>query len=193
MDYYGLPKAAYYSFKRCAKPLVSSVTCENDAYTVVLSQEGQQPLDVTCRVTRWNIADMTQAEETYEFTAQVGAYTSLSIPLTWEVQSGRLVVCDILDSGYEDRSFYKEGTLWLERADHDLQILQQNKESITLKTDRYLHGVALEGNCVFSDNYFSMMPGEVRTVSFNSLRATFASDIAVEAYTFRAEGDPSFR
>ena len=136
---------------------------------------------------------MTQAEETYEFTAQVGAYTSLSIPLTWEVQSGRLVVCDILDSGYEDRSFYKEGTLWLERADHDLQILQQNKESIILKTDRYLHGVALEGNCVFSDNYFSMMPGEVRTVSFNSLRATFASDIAVEAYTFRAEGDPSFR
>ena len=193
VDYYGLPKAAYYSFKRCAKPLVSSVTCENNAYTVVLSHEGQQPLDVTCRISQWNMADMTQAEKAYEFTAQVEAYAAVSTPLPWEVQTDRLIVCDILDSGYEDRSFYKEGTLSLERADHALQILRRNKDSITLKTDQYLHVVALEGNCVFSDNYFSMMPGEVRTVSFNSLCATFASDIAVEAYTFRAEGDPSFR
>ena len=37
-----------------------------------------------------------------------------------------------------------------------------------VEAEEYVHAVALEGNAVFHDNYFSLLPGQRRTVSFAS-------------------------
>ena len=42
-----------------------------------------------------------------------------------------------------------------------LRVIEKTQNSIT-----YVHAVALEGNGVFSDSYFSLMPGQCRTIAF---------------------------
>ena len=60
---------------------------------------------------------------------------------------------------------YKEGKLEMVKAD-GLHIVEQTKNSVTVEATDYVHAVALEGNGVFSDSYFSLLPGQRRTISF---------------------------
>jgi len=36
--------------------------------------------------------------------------------------------------------------------------------TVTLTADAYVHGVHLKGNCPMSDNYFDLIPGQVKKV-----------------------------
>ena len=42
VDYYGLPKHSYYSFKRCAKELIATANCIDGEYRIVLSNVGHR-------------------------------------------------------------------------------------------------------------------------------------------------------
>ena len=44
--------------------------------------------------------------------------------------------------------------------------------SLKLRSDRYAHGVCLDGGFVFSDNYFNLNPGESRIIDY---RASYQS------------------
>jgi len=79
-----------------------------------------------------------------------------------------------------DRAFFKPGKLLL--APCGINVLEKSANSVTLKAEQYIHAVELEGNAVFQDNYFIMLPGEVRTVGF-----TGEEDILVNAYTIETE------
>ena len=39
LDYYNVPKAAFYSFKRCAAPIMASIDYENGVYRVYVSND----------------------------------------------------------------------------------------------------------------------------------------------------------
>jgi len=58
--------------------------------------------------------------------------------------------------------------------------------TVTVRADSYIHAVELEGDAVFSDNCFSLMPGEVRTVSY---APNGKSSISAAAYTFPRQID----
>ena len=130
----------------------------------VLSHEGIKPQSVTCKVSRLDKKDAFRVTDVYEFTAQVGAYDAVSVSLPWEVTDEALIVCDVLDAAYQDRSFYNEGILALVRAEEALQVIHQDENSITVTSNQYVHVVELEGEYVFSDNYFSLMPGEKKVI-----------------------------
>ena len=80
-----------------------------------------------------------------------------------------IIICDMQNEKLQDRCFYKEGKLELNKTDC-LHIIQKTENSITVEADGYVHAVALEGNAVFSDSYFSLLPGQRRTVSFTPTR-----------------------
>ena len=46
LDYYNVPKAAFYSFKRCAAPIMASIDYENGVYRVYVSNDSLKDANV---------------------------------------------------------------------------------------------------------------------------------------------------
>ena len=57
--------------------------------------------------------------------------------------------------------------------------------SVTVTADAYVHAVELEGEFVFEDNYFSLLPGETRRVAFRKIKDAADSTLAVAGYTIK--------
>ena len=106
-------------------------------------------------------------------------YILLSLVFTATASAQRLsrVVCDenckteqgvnvVKGDGFADRAFYKKDGLPLKRFDGAI-VKEIGDGYITVCADRYIHAVTLEGDCIFDDNYFSLLPGEERTVKFD--------------------------
>ena len=164
IDYYGLPKASYYSFKRCAKAVVGSIDREDGCYTAYLTNDGLtgQNLQVSIKKLNYKTRKLTQRAEQ---TVQVEAQSVARIAFDCKLDRDEIIVCDLQNDEVQDRCFYKEGKLELKKTDY-LQIVEQTKTAVTVEAKAYIHAVALEGNGVFGDSYFSLLPGQRRTISF---------------------------
>ena len=81
------------------------------------------------------------------------------------------------------RSYYKGGKLEIERNDN-FEIVSMDENSLTVKALGYLQAVELEGDYNFSDNYFAMLEGEEKTVSFEKF-SDKASGVSVKSYTLK--------
>ena len=109
MDYYGCPKPAYYVFKRCAKPLISSILPDDDGMCkVYLSANGNSPDSIhgVGRLYRYNI--LTGCEDNvHEFEVDTAygesgvIYETPSISLDPET----VLIFDIVTNHGSDRSF----------------------------------------------------------------------------------------
>ena len=84
-----------------------------------------------------------------------------------------------------DRCFYKDGGLPLTQIE-GVEIVKQTENTVTLKANTYVHAVQLEGDYVFSDNYFSLLCGEEITISYrkNSLPCP-ENGFTVKAFTIK--------
>ena len=58
--------------------------------------------------------------------------------------------------------------------------LKTDGTSVIIKSQSYIHAVELCGDAVFEDNYFSMLPGEERKISYTT---TGESRVYAEVYT----------
>ena len=81
----------------------------------------------------------------------------------------------------QDRCFYKEGKLEMVKTDC-LRVIEKTENSITVEAEGYVHAVALEGDAVFEDSYFSLLPGQRRTISFVPIQGEKAQ-ITCAGYT----------
>ena len=165
IDYYNRPKAAYYAFRRAAKPLMSSVWVEDGKYMLYASSDkaAYNGVSFTARLLDVN----TRRElDVYCGKIDVAPYSAASVTLPFEVSDSVFVVADVEADGIFDRCFYKSGALPLSATD-TVKIKSTTEDSITLVASEYTHAVSLEGDCVFSDNYFSLLAGEEKTVYFD--------------------------
>ena len=67
----------------------------------------------------------------------------------------------------------------------EFEVYEQTENSITLTVKEYIHAVELDGEYIFDDNYFSLMPNETRTVKFRPTENALTKDITVTAYTVK--------
>ncbi len=158
-DYDALPKAGWYAFRRGAADVLASIEKKNGAFTLVLSNLSTVDKKVSVTPRRFSAAgDMT---EDSAFGAVVPAQDAVRFPLPAPEKGGWLTA----DVGGDarDRAFYKEGTLPLVKAPVEATI---GKDTVTLRASGYVHVVRLEGEAIFSDNWFSLLPGERKTVTF---------------------------
>jgi hypothetical protein len=98
------------------------------------------------------------------------------------VKDGSLIVCDISGDGIFDRAFYKSGLLNLVPS-QNIDVIDITDESITIYANGYIHVVELEGEALFDDNYFSLLPYEQRTISYQKTRNTQNDEISAKCYT----------
>jgi len=183
IDYYNKPKDAYYAFKRCAKQLVISIDREDGEYRLHVSNQGEATPGAGIRV---SIVSAKSVNEIFSAGYDVpAACTSIVWHDRLTLSEGEFLVAEIDSNMGSDRTFYREGALDIVPTDIEMSADTANC-TVTVRADSYIHAVELEGDAVFSDNCFSLMPGEVRTVSY---APNGKSSISAAAYTFPRQID----
>lgn len=182
IDYYCQPKSGFYSFKRCARNVLSSVTAENGKYVHYISNDGNQKQKYDCIAYLIDINNQCAVCDKFEFEANVDGYSVTKLNLPWNFDEKMLVICEIKNECFKDRCFYKAGNLHMFSCDERITIVKKNKNSITIKANGYVHALELDGEYLFDDNYFSLMDGEERTITFEKAIES-PNDISIKAYT----------
>lgn len=186
VDYYCVPKASFYAFRRCTKKMLASVICRDGVYHAAASNSKEQGAEVRGHAYLCRKSEGMKIVDEKDFAISVGGYTSNSVSLGWETDPDLVPVCDMECEGETDRAFYNHGKLLLKHCPDQLTIESWDENSITLKANSYLHVVELEGDCLFSDDYFSMLPGEIKTVTWKSLKGFESDDtFTINAYTLK--------
>ena len=177
IDYYNMPKQAFYAFKRLAKDVVGSVVKGENSYELYVSNDSDKaiPVSITARV--------LGSEKSAKLSVIAKAYSAKKVALPFELSDRDVVICDLEYLGNKDRCFYKDTDLAITRADDKLCVVERSEDSITLKASAYIHALELEGEYMLEDNCFSMLEGEMRTVNMRSLSENKALDVRV--YTLK--------
>lgn len=174
IDYYALPKAALYGFKQSAKPVRASIERKNGEYKVYMCNDGFKGAKGE---TKLFVYDMPTSSVVKEYTAQfVSEANTSKVVLTANgaeidglLNADRMVICETeSDFGFDRTFFFIKRPQDVNFPEANVTVLEQTEDTITVTTDKYVHAVGLEGEYVFSDNYFSLMPGEKKTVSYKN-------------------------
>ena len=99
--------------------------------------------------------------------------TALLVGELWE--NGRMI----------DRAFYTDGALKLYPCQEAVSYEMVDDSNIKVTAGSYVHAVEIEGAAVFDDNYFSLLPGETKTVSCIKKHSDFTLPLSVKAYTVK--------
>lgn len=161
IDYYNYPKASYYSFKRAAKQVMASA----DTKGVVVSNRGLEDKTLTCK---YRLVNFRTGEEKLllEQTVQTIANRCVSISCPITLDSQQVAVFDLYEDGeLYDRCFYKEGRLFMAPC-QGVTCTAVGEGKVKVKAEGYVHAVELSGNYVFEDNYFILLPGQERIISY---------------------------
>lgn len=168
IDYYARPKAAWYGFRRVAAPVVASIDEENGRYRLHVCCDGCAPASGTARLF---LQSVDRAEPLAELRTDfhVDANTS-AVVLEGELPKAgvdALLMAEISGEGFFDRTWFFEGRPQdCAFPETKPVIAAATADSLTIRAEKYIHALVLDGDCVFDDNFFSMLPGEERTVRF---------------------------
>ena len=176
VDYYGIPKASYYAFKRLSAPVATSIDVVDGKYQIFLSSD-REGSDVKASITARLIKN-GEIVDTRNFAAEHKGYGATATPVPFECDADAVIVCDTEWNCGADRCFYKGGALNI--IPTDTITVERNGDSIKLTANAYVHIVELEGEFDLSDNYFSLLPGESKTIVLPS-----DEDVKITAYTLK--------
>lgn len=179
VDYYLRPKPSYYAFKRLSREVVGSVDIKTKK--VVISNTSSVPKAATVRVRLLDMKDDFCEVGSIERTVGLGAYSTAAIDISDRTGDNILVLVDTECDGSVCRSFYKEGKLEIKECS-GYTVVSRSENEITLKANTYLQAVELEGDYIFSDNYFAMLEGEIKTISFEKF-SNKSDGVKVKTYT----------
>ena len=176
IDYYNLPKAAFYSFKRCAKNVLCMIDKEKEEYSVYIACDGKDDEAVNVHVFALDTKTGKRSEIS-NGAAFVMAGTTVNV-CSFENKDSSIIIAET-DT---DRAFYKDGALNIAKCDVSYSLDEENC-TITFKADSYIHAVEIEGNLILEDNYFSLLPGEERSVCYRKHDSSKPLDLEITAYT----------
>ncbi len=171
IDYYGVAKPAFYAFKRCAKPVIASISEKDGKLTVTISNDSLAPVSGKGRLALYDFGeekDLLPTEFSYSVPAN-SATTVLSLdykPFADRRTRTRLPLCDIAnDDGTTDRAFFIPSRY----ADLDLEyrplkVIAETPDSVTVQADSFSPFALLDSPDLLSDNAICMKRGEIRVL-----------------------------
>jgi beta-mannosidase len=182
IDYYNIPKNAYYSFKRCAKPVISSIDFENGVYRVyVINDREETEVKVSIKVLS---SDRKTVREYRTLNILLPKYSSHFVFEAEGILADReALICDIEGEFGRDRAFYLHGGLEIKPVDVSFEADELNGTVKVSAKEKYVHAVTVSGNAVFDDNCFSLLPYESRTFSYRQNGECVDVCLSAEAYT----------
>ena len=124
-----------------------------------------------------------EIKETTTFKTRVNSYSTSNDMLPFILSKDEIAVCDIKTENGSDRTFYKDGALPLYNCTEDLCVVRRTENKVTVTSSKYIHAVEIECDGVCSDNYFSLLPGEEKTVTLKTVDGKPVGDYEITAYT----------
>ena len=170
LDYYACPKPAYYTFKRCAKPVIACIAEDEGRLSVHVSNDSLMAVkgnatlylydfENDCELLRRDIPFDADPNATCEIFA--GDYTSFENLMTDKT----VLLCDLTSASGTDRAFFipkRFSDLSVSYADPI--ILSETEETITVTANHFLPYVMLDVPYLLSDNCFPLKKGEIKTL-----------------------------
>jgi len=182
IDYYNLPKNAFYAFKRCAKPLIASIDFEDGTYRAyVINDAVQKDVAVSIKILS---ADRRSVKEyaKIDFCAEKSS-SNVAFEQESFFDEKEVLICDVDSEFGKDRAFYCHGKLEMCPVEIEVQIDRDKRQITVSAKEKYVHAVVISGNSIFDDNCFSLLPYESRVISYRMLEAEADEGLSVEAYT----------
>lgn len=174
VDYYGVPKTAYYSMARTSQGLTASIVKDKDKIKLFASND--TPFDTEVEGKLYYV-NSDKVLDCILFNFKLLANTAECVK-TLDVTDD-LLVFDIKHENGTDRAFYLPalpGKLNLKKADI---IMERRDESIILKSDKLALFVVLDGEFVFGENCLLLLPGEEKCVGLKKTLYNSSEDISV--------------
>lgn len=168
IDYYARPKAAWYGFRRASQPVIASIDYREGRYHLYVCSDGHGRRKGRARLF---IQSFDRIEPISEMCTEfdIGGNESLKV-LSADLPpagSREILMAEIEGEGFFDRTFFFEKRPQDCGFPGEMPCVEAvTDHSITLRAKRYIHAVSLDGEMEFEDNFFSMLPGEQRTIRF---------------------------
>ncbi len=184
VDYYCLPKASFYSFKRCAAGILTSID-KNNGYDIFICNDTLEDKEIKLKIQCLHNGNIYHIKSCTVLSKR--ACSEKAISLSSDIMpENAVLICDVQGEGIADRAFYKTGALPVIPTDK-FEILAQDDSVITIKAKSYIHALELEGEYIFSDNYFSLLPDEARTITMRESKNNSDKELSIHAYTLKSE------
>lgn len=182
IDYYNLPKNAFYAFKRCSKTMITSIDSNDGTYSIYVINDGEKKrVEVDVKI-------LTADRKTVKEYKKIDAYvekSSSSVVLEEKISLAdkEVLICDVTSEQGSDRAFYTKGALEICPVETDVALDKDNCSIKITAKEKYVHSMVLSGNLVFDDNCFSLLPYESRTISYRRIESNIDECLSVKAYT----------
>jgi beta-mannosidase len=181
IDYYGRWKALHYYAKRFYNDLLVSPWEEEGKLNVYVVSDRLDKTQAQVRVRTLDFAgkvlfDRTQAADVTPLSSAV----YLSVPRAELLAGGdskdAVVITELIENGYavSRNHFYfekmKDSALPTPKLATELRG-ENGEYTLRITTDRFARGVYVNftnSNATFSDNYFDLLPGEMRQINIRS-------------------------
>lgn len=178
VDYYLRPKAGYYAFMHYAKPMAIYIEKSNQRYQLHVSNILPQSSKCTVEVTVLNMDTSKQKKISEEDITVCAESVVREFNLT--LGENEILIAEAKTTDGVLRNWYREGAPKLKKT-CDLKYRIVDNGVVEIWSDTYVHVVEIEGAEKISDNYFSLLPGERRTIGFAKVAG---KQIEVSGYTF---------
>lgn len=176
VDYYGVPKAGWYAMKNAFRPVTLSTKREGDQLQVTLSNISSKTVQgkVRVRFQPWvgkaRIDTVTALEVSGLNTVMIDP---VNLSLVKRGEEG-IWVFDWSSRSGEARTLYyaagMPGEMKLPQTRIQVKRVEAgDREGIEICATSYARVVTLEGDALFSDNYFDLIPGEKKRVEWKKV------------------------
>jgi hypothetical protein len=164
LDYYTRPKAGFYAMKKFSGRENVYITRSDSGYLVNVSNIMEHDAELDLEIGVLN----TVSNEYRELVSERISVPSgcLAYPIDFSLADGEMLIAEINNGDSLQRSQYKNSLPYLHKTD-DIH-WQVEEGTITVWSDKYIHAVEIECGDIIEDNYFSLLPGERRTVNIGN-------------------------
>lgn len=183
VDYWGFAKAGYYAMRNAFQPVIACLEPHSGA--VLAHVVNDAPHAVACQAAvcfqpwsgppRWSRARPLNL-------AANGVSPAFEVPLS-KIGADGVLVCDVASPEGRDRSMYYAGMPRdMNLPPAGLRVSGAREKSggtITVTTENYARVVCFDAEADFSDNYFDLLPGEEKTITWRAVHESVPERIQV--------------
>ena len=186
IDYYNVPKAAYYSFRRCAGPIVGSFDRRDGVLYLDVVNDTTETVKVVADVWLLKNGVMEKLTDPRAGTSIAGGGKAVLLEYRRKLDDDEMLIAEIGSSVGNDRTFYINRNPVISKCGVKSDVDKERRLiTVSAPCDKYIHAVQIEGDILPDDNYFSLMPGEVRTVGYRLIDGASDDNIGIAGYTLK--------
>ena len=170
IDYYAMPKPAYYVFKRCAQPILCCLAENDNKLEVRVSNDSLTEANGSCKL---YLYDFKECKNIIEFdfkfdldkNCQETVYSVDYAEIEKEFTQNTILLCDLESNLNNDRAFF----IPLRFKDinftyNKVRIIAEDETSLTVTADEFTPFAMIDVPYYLEENCFPMKKGEVKKI-----------------------------